>query len=175
MSKPRTIRRNSLGARCEQAAWGIAVASRSWLIRVSLRLVAAHWLRTFNTGQLETVRMWLDALPAELVATDASLAAARVLLALDTGHLEEVSGALDVAEASSPANTRLMFLRALHMYKTRDVGGAMALLRAISPAAHDAFVSTVHRLILGVAGGYDGGRTSPSWSRTGGTRRGTGG
>jgi ATP/maltotriose-dependent transcriptional regulator MalT len=83
----------------------------------------AHWLRTFNTGQLETVRMWLDALPAELAATDASLAAARVLLALDTGHLDEVGGALDVAEASSPANTRLMFLRALHMYKTGDVGG----------------------------------------------------
>jgi NAD(P)-dependent dehydrogenase (short-subunit alcohol dehydrogenase family) len=80
------------------------------------------------------------ALPAELVATDASLATARVLLALDTGHLEEASGALDVAEASSPANTRLMFLRALHLYKTGDVGGAAALLRAISPAAHDAYV-----------------------------------
>jgi LuxR family transcriptional regulator, maltose regulon positive regulatory protein len=117
---------------------------------LSSRLVAAHWLRTFNTGQLETVRMWLDALPAELVATDASLAAARVLLALDTGHLEEVSGALDTAEASSPANTRLKFLRALHMYKTGNVGGAAALLREISPSADDAFIATVHRLILGV-------------------------
>jgi LuxR family transcriptional regulator, maltose regulon positive regulatory protein len=129
-------------------AIGHAIASGDDAL--SSRLVAAHWLRTFNTGQLETVRMWLDALPAELVATDASLAAARVLLALDTGHLEEASGALDVAEASSPADTRLMFLRALHLYKTGDVGGAAALLRAISPAAHDAFVSTVRRLILGV-------------------------
>ena len=117
---------------------------------LSGRLVAAYWLRTFNTGQLETVRTWLDALPAELVATDASLAAARVLLALDTGHLEEVSGALDVAEASSPANSLLMFLRALHMYKTGDVGGAAALLGEISPGADDAFIATVHRLILGV-------------------------
>lgn len=57
---------------------------------------------------------------------------------------------LDTAEASSPANTRLMFLRALHLYKTGDVGGAAALLREISPNADDAFIATVHRLILGV-------------------------
>jgi LuxR family transcriptional regulator, maltose regulon positive regulatory protein len=129
-------------------AIGHAIASGDDAL--SGRLIAAHWLRTFNTGQLETVRMWLDALPAELVATDASLAAARVLLALDTGKLEEVSGALDTAEASSPANTRLMFLRALHMYKTGDAGGAATLLRAIPPDAKDAFIATVHRLILGV-------------------------
>jgi LuxR family maltose regulon positive regulatory protein len=129
-------------------AIGHAVASGEDAL--SSRLVAAHWLRTFNTGQLETVRMWLDALPAELVATDASLAAARVLLALDTGRLEEVSSALDVAEASSPGNTRLMILRALHMYKTGDVGGAAALLRQISPNADDPFIATVHRLILSV-------------------------
>jgi LuxR family transcriptional regulator, maltose regulon positive regulatory protein len=129
-------------------AIGHAVASGDDAL--SGRLVAAHWLRTFNTGQLETVRMWLDALPGELVATDASLAAARVLLALDTGHLEEVSGVLDTAEASSPADARLMFLRALHMYKTGDVGGAAALLRKISPGADDAFIATVHRLMLGV-------------------------
>ena len=46
--------------------------------------------------------MWLDALPAELVAVDASLPAARVWIALDTGRLEEVSGALNAAEASGP-------------------------------------------------------------------------
>ena len=57
---------------------------------------------------------------------------------------------LDTAEASSPANTRLMFMRALHLYKTGDVGGAAALLREISPNADDAFIATVHRLILGV-------------------------
>jgi LuxR family transcriptional regulator, maltose regulon positive regulatory protein len=129
-------------------AIGHAIASGDDAL--SSRLVAAHWLRTFNMGQLETVRMWLNALPAELVATDASLAAARVLLALDTGQLEEVSGALDTAEASNPGNIRLMLLRALHMYKTGDVGGAAALLRAIPPNADDAFIATVHGLILGV-------------------------
>jgi LuxR family transcriptional regulator, maltose regulon positive regulatory protein len=132
------------------AAESIGHAIASGDDALSSRLVAAHWLRTFNTGQLETVRMWLDALPAELVATEPSLAAARVLLALDTGRLEKVGGALDVAEASSPANARLMFLRALHMYKTGDVGGAAALLREIAPDSDDAFTTTVHRLILGV-------------------------
>jgi LuxR family transcriptional regulator, maltose regulon positive regulatory protein len=104
----------------------------------------------FNLGQLETVRTWLDALPAGLVAADASLSAARVLLALDTGRLEEVSVALDAAEASGPPDTLLMFLRALHMYKTGNVGGAAAKLREISPGAGDAFISTVHRLVPGM-------------------------
>ena len=129
-------------------AIGHAIASGDDAL--SSRLVAAHWLRTFNVGQLETVRMWLDALPAELVATDTSLSAARVLIALDTGRLEEVSAALDAAEASGPPDTRLMFLRALHMYKTGDVGGAAARLREISPNADDAFIATVHRLVLGM-------------------------
>jgi LuxR family transcriptional regulator, maltose regulon positive regulatory protein len=118
---------------------------------LSSRLVAAHWLRVFNLGELETVRTWLDALPAELVAADTSLSAARVLIALDTGRLEEVGAALDAAEASGPPDTLLMFLRALHMYKTGDVGGAAARLREISPGTDDAFIATVHRLVLGMA------------------------
>ena len=130
-------------------AIGHAVASGDH--ELSSRLVSAHWLRTFNTGQLETVRTWLDALPAELVSADASLSAARVMLALDTGRLEEVSTVLDTAEASGPPHIQLMFLRALHMYKTGDVGGAVARLLEISPSANDAFIGTVHRLVLGMA------------------------
>jgi hypothetical protein len=56
--------------------------------------------------------MWLDALPAELVAASASLSAARVWVALDTGRLEEVGAALDAAETSIPPDTQLMVLRA---------------------------------------------------------------
>jgi ATP/maltotriose-dependent transcriptional regulator MalT len=133
------------------AAEAIGHAIASGDDALSSRLVAAHWLRAFNTGQLETVRMWLDALPAALVATDASLTAARVLLALDTGRLEEVGGALDVAEASNPANTRLIFLRALHMYKTGDVGRAAALLREVPADTDDPFIATVRPLVLGVS------------------------
>jgi LuxR family maltose regulon positive regulatory protein len=113
--------------------------------------VAAHWRQPFNAGQLETVRMWLDALPAELVATNASLSAARVWVALDTGRLEEAGAALDAAEASVPPDTQLMVLRALQMYKTGDIGGAAARLREISPSTDDPFIATVHRLVQGIS------------------------
>jgi LuxR family maltose regulon positive regulatory protein len=114
-------------------------------------LVAAHWQPAFNTGHLETVRGWLDALPEELVAADASLSAGRVMLALDTGRVEEVGAVLDTAEASSPSDRRLMLLRALHRYKTGDLGTAVARLRMFSPCGHDAFVATASRLVLGMA------------------------
>jgi LuxR family maltose regulon positive regulatory protein len=114
-------------------------------------LVAAHWRQHFNAGQLETVRRWLEALPAELVAVDASLSAARVWVALDIGRLEEVGAALDAAEASGPPDTHIMVLRALHMYKTGDVGGAARRLQEISPSADDPFIATVHRLVQGIS------------------------
>ena len=132
------------------AAEAIGHALASGDDSLSRRLVAAHWRQPFNAGQLETVRMWLDSLPAELVATDASLSAARVWVALDWGRLEEVGAALDAAEASGPPDTQLMVLRALHMYKTGDVGGAGARLREI-PLSDDPFVSTVHRLVQGIS------------------------
>jgi LuxR family maltose regulon positive regulatory protein len=118
---------------------------------LSRRLVAAHWRQNFNAGQLETVRMWLDALPADIVAGDASLSAARVWVALDLGRLEEVGTALDAAEASGPPDTHLMVLRALHMYKTGDLGGAAARLQEIAPSADDPFTATVHRLVQGIS------------------------
>ena len=130
-------------------AIGHAIASGDGPL--SGRLVAAHWRQPFNAGQLETVRMWLDALPAELVAADASLSAARVWVALDTGRLEEVGAALDTAETSVPPDTQLMVLRALQMYKAGDVGGAAARLREISPSAEDPFIATVHRLVQGIS------------------------
>jgi LuxR family maltose regulon positive regulatory protein len=114
-------------------------------------LVAAHWRQHFNAGQLETVRRWLDALPAELVAMDASLSAARVWIALDTGRLEDVGDALDAAEASGPPDTQLMVLRALHRYKIGDVAEAAHRLQQIAPSADDPFTATVHRLVQGVS------------------------
>jgi LuxR family transcriptional regulator, maltose regulon positive regulatory protein len=133
------------------AAEAIGHAFASGDDSLSRRLVAEHWRQHFNVGQLETVRMWLDALPAELVAGDASLSAARVWVGLDRGRLEEVGAALDAAEASGPPDTRLLVLRALHMYKTGDVGGAAARLKKISPSADDPFMATVHRLVQGIA------------------------
>jgi LuxR family transcriptional regulator, maltose regulon positive regulatory protein len=135
----------------DDAAEAIGHAIASGDDSLSGRLVAAHWRQPFNAGQLETVRMWLDALPAELVATDVSLSAARVWVALDTGRLEEVGAALDAAETSVPPDTHLMVLRALQMYKTGDVGGAAARLREISPSTDDPFIATVHRLVQGIS------------------------
>ena len=130
-------------------AIGHAIASGDNVL--SSRLVAAHWRQPFNVGQLETVRMWLDVLPAELVAADASLSAARVWVALDTGRLDEAAAALDAAEACMPPDTQLMVLRALQMYKAGDVGGATDRLREITPSADDAFIATVHRLVQGIS------------------------
>ena len=130
-------------------AIGHAIASGDGSL--SGRLVAANWRQPFNAGQLETVRMWLDALPAELVSADASLSAARVWVALDTGRLEEVGAALDAAETSVPRDVQLMVLRALQLYKAGDVGGAAARLREISPSADDPFIATVHRLVQGIS------------------------
>ena len=118
---------------------------------LSRRLVAEHWRQHFNAGQLETVRTWLDALPAEVVAADASLSAARVWVALDRGRLEEVGAALDAAEASGPPDTLLLVLRALYMYKTGDMGGAAGRLLETSPSAGDPFIATVHRLVQGIS------------------------
>ena len=132
------------------AAEAIGHALASGDDALSSRLIAANWRQPFNAGQLETVRMWLAALPAELVAADASLSAARVWVALDTGQLEEVGAALDAAEASGPPDTQLMVLRALHIYKTGDVGGAAGRLREI-PLSDDPFVATVHRLVQGIS------------------------
>jgi len=130
-------------------AIGHAIASADEAL--SSRLVAAHWRQPFNAGQLETVRMWLDALPAELVSADASLSAARVWVALDTGRLEEVGAALDAAETSVPPDAQLMVLRALQLYKAGDVGGAAARLREIPPSADDPFIATVHGLVQGIS------------------------
>jgi len=133
------------------AAEAISHAIAAGDVALSRQLVATHWRQHFNAGQLETVRMWLDALPAGLVAADASLTAARVWVALDTGRLEEVGAALDAAEASGPPDIHLMVLRALHMYKTGDVGGAARRLQEISPSAGDPFIATVHRLVQGIS------------------------
>ena len=130
-------------------AIGHAIASGDGSL--SGRLVAAHWRQPFNAGQLETVRMWLDALPAELVSADASLSAARVWVALDTGRLEEVGAALDAAETSVLPDAQLTVLRALQLYKAGNVGGAAARLREISPSADDPFIATVHRLVQGIS------------------------
>jgi LuxR family maltose regulon positive regulatory protein len=136
------------------AAEAIAHAIASADFSLSSRLIAEHWRQPFNAGQVETVRMWLDALPPEVVAADASLSAARVWTALDIGRLEEAGAALDAAEASGEPDAHLTVLRALHMYKSGDVGAAQRRLGETPPQApgtDDLFVATVHRLVEGIS------------------------
>src|SRR5215471_15290007 len=133
-------------------AIGHAIASGDFSL--SRRLIAEHWRQPFNAGQPVTVRMWLDALPPEVVASDTSLSAARAWTALDMGQLEEASAALDAAEDSGKPDAHLAVLRALLIYKSGDVGGAAQRLGDISqdaPGADDPFVATVHRLVQGIS------------------------
>ena len=133
-------------------AIGHAIASGDFSL--SRRLIAGYWRQPFNAGHTVTVRMWLDALPPEVVAADASLSAARVWTALDLGRLEEAGAALDAAEASGQPDAHLAVLRALHMYKSGDVGGAGRRLAEIPLGAlgtEDPFVATVHGLVQGIS------------------------
>jgi len=133
------------------AAEAIGHAIASGDTSLSGQLIAAHWRQSFNAGQLETVRRWLDALPAEIVAADASLSAARVWIALDTGRLEEVGAALDDAEAAGQPDAHLRVLRALHMYKSGDVAEAARRLGEMPLSADNPFMATVQRLVQGIS------------------------
>src|SRR5262249_29910515 len=133
-------------------AVGHAIASGDFPL--SRRLIASYWRQPFNAGQPVTVRMWLDALPPQVVAADASLSAARVWTALDLGRLEEAGAALDAAEVSGQPDAHLAVLRALLMYKSGDAGGAGRRLGDIplgAPRTDDPFVATVHRLVQGIS------------------------
>src|SRR5262249_56422713 len=101
-----------------------------------------------------------DAVPPEAGAADARLWGAGVWPALDRGRLEEAGAALDAAEASGQPDAHLAVLRALHMYKSGDVGAARRRLGEIPPQApwsDDPFVATVHRLPQGISWMWLGG------------------
>lgn len=151
--RPALLHKRAAGwyARHGDAAEAVRHALASGDFTLTQQLIAAHWRQHLNAGHLETVRMWLDALPPELVASDASLSAARVWAALDTGRLEEAGAALDAAEISGEPDDHLVVLRALHRYKSGDVAGAARRLGEISVSADDQFVVTEHRLVLGVS------------------------
>ena len=114
------------------------------------QLVSQAWRRQFNAGHLQTVRTWLDALPAEIVAADVQLSTAQVWLALDSGRLDDAAAPLEAAEHVMPDDVHLHVLRALYTYKAGDLGSAAWLVRGITSPITDPFVSTVHSLFSGV-------------------------
>jgi LuxR family transcriptional regulator, maltose regulon positive regulatory protein len=125
-------------------------------------LVAAHWLGFFNRGELATVAGWLDALPQQTVAGDPRLAVARVWLALDLGRPGEAGEWLERAErglaedragaAAAGLASGVAVLRAVHRFKTGDVGQALvAARRAVELEREEAlFWRTVASVLVGV-------------------------
>ncbi len=113
-------------------------------------LIADGWRREFNSGHLQTVEAWLDALPPGMIARDVRLTEAQVWLALDAGRLDEAGAAIEAAERISPGVAHVQALRALHTFKVGDLGRANALVDALPPRVADPFVLTVRALLLGI-------------------------
>jgi LuxR family transcriptional regulator, maltose regulon positive regulatory protein len=121
-------------------------------------LVAEHWLGFFNRGELATVAGWLDALPERAVARDSRLAVARVWLALDLGRPDEAGEWLERAERGlrhgwAPGlESGIALLRAVHRFKSGDVGQALAAARRAVELEQDGmpFWRTVASVLLGV-------------------------
>jgi LuxR family maltose regulon positive regulatory protein len=124
-------------------------------------LVAEHWLGFFNRGELATVAGWLDALPERTVASDPRLAVARVWLALDLGRTAEAGEWLARAErslaegdaqAAAGLASGVALLRAVHRFKSGEVGQALAAARrAVELEEEKApFWRTVASVLIGV-------------------------
>jgi LuxR family maltose regulon positive regulatory protein len=120
------------------------------------RMIADGWLREFNAGHLQTVRRWLDALPAERIAGNVQLSRAQVWMALDAGRLDDAESALAAAEQRALDDAHLRVLRTLLTYKIGDISAAGRMLAAGEPASGEPFVSTVHSLLAGVTALWSG-------------------
>jgi ATP/maltotriose-dependent transcriptional regulator MalT len=116
-------------------------------------LVAAHWSEFFNRGWLTTVAQWLRALPEDALERDSRLWLARAWTAMDSGALGEVEPWLKAGDGGGGRQAWVDVLRALHRFKTGDVGAAAADARHARRAPGDgsAFWTTVAALAFGVA------------------------
>jgi len=120
-------------------------------------LIAAHWNAFFNLGRLATVSGWLEALPANAVASDPHLCIARAWLALDLGRVQEVEDWIRAAEESTPPaalalRAETAVLRTVHRFKIGDVGRAYESARetlALAPSKA-LFPRTAASCILGI-------------------------
>jgi LuxR family maltose regulon positive regulatory protein len=64
-------------------------------------LIARHWYEYLLAGRTATVERWLDALPEDLVHTDAALILVKAWISAMYGRREERTRFLDLAEGSS--------------------------------------------------------------------------
>jgi LuxR family transcriptional regulator, maltose regulon positive regulatory protein len=137
-------------------------------VEEAAELIARWWLWCFNRGELATVEGWLDALPPQTVTGDPRLAVARVWLALDAGRLDEAERWLGDAERGGAAgrardgagapSAGIALLRALHRFKTGDVGQALLTARRAVELEPEAppFWRTVAACVIGVTRYWSG-------------------
>jgi LuxR family transcriptional regulator, maltose regulon positive regulatory protein len=100
-------------------------------------LIAGAWNEALQSGRSATVSRWLDALPAELVASDPRLCLARAWLALDSGeqlaaeHWADATAATDdgrpLLEGGASVASRVAMLRATLAYRAGDLATAEQL------------------------------------------------
>jgi LuxR family maltose regulon positive regulatory protein len=115
-------------------------------LAASADLIAADWVTEFNGGGLSTVSGWLDLLPAQTVARDPRLSAARAWIALHLGRfqdahhwIEAIHAAAAEAVEQDSLQAQLVALRAVHLFKTGELAAALAAARrAITLDFHDA-------------------------------------
>ncbi len=155
------------GVHRRAAAWMLEEGLQSEAITHLLRaeeyssaadLIAESWFPIAASGGHSTVRSWLDSLPREVGEGDARLCAARAVVAMSLGQLDEVEAALDlIAEAPPPsgpyfdgftsAPQALGILKTSYRWFLGDLGGCRdAAVAALSsreaPSPWDSVVRT---------------------------------
>jgi LuxR family transcriptional regulator, maltose regulon positive regulatory protein len=103
---------------------------------------------------------WLDALGDERVRRDAWLSAARVLVWADEGRLDELDAWLDLDSGRLVDGYPYAIMRALHRFKSGDLGRAeadLARARSLRAPTHP-FWPTVEHYVRGVTAYWAGDR-----------------
>lgn len=103
----------------------------------SADLIAADWVDEFNGGGVSTISGMLDLLPEETVRQDPRLSVARAWIALSVGQLDDAAEWIREIEGRAPADgadgsvisAQVAVLRAVHSFKTADVGAALDTAR----------------------------------------------
>jgi LuxR family transcriptional regulator, maltose regulon positive regulatory protein len=129
-------------------------------------LVVASWSEYFNRGQLGTVSKWLVTIGEQTVVGDVGLCVASAWLALDEGRLPDAQRWIEHAEtaigstedAGTTAQADLATLRAVHSFKTGDVGqAARAATRVLALAPEGAsFARAAGTSLLGITRYWQG-------------------
>jgi LuxR family maltose regulon positive regulatory protein len=113
-----------------------ALAARS--VARATRLIERTALATYEAGELETLLRWLDALPAEAVATSPSLLGFRAAAFFFTGRLGEAARVCAESRGAEGETTgRLLAIRALLATVVGDADAAGMARSALARLSRD--------------------------------------